>query len=526
MEHPVLLATIFLIASLASAMAALLALARYGLPPSRGAAPSPAAEPTMFLFDGDRLQDATASARMLFDKLAGDGSDRDRLVAHLSRAIPGLAGALPDLAGKPRIEAVSEDGDLRVEVQREGGCERFTLTDLAAEGEYALVDCLSQRALQHELTALREIADSLPVPVWRQGKDGTVIWANPSYMRLASDGEDDEPLAWPLPQIFSTHPVQGGQNLASRRRMLKGPAGKADWYDCDLIPSTHGEIGVAMPTTAVVRAEKALRDFIQTLTKTFADLPIGLAIFDRDRQLQLFNPALIDLTSLDGEFLSARPRLFSFLDRLRESRILPEPKDYTSWRQQMLALERAAATGQYEETWPLSTGQTYRVTGRPHPEGAIAFLIEDITAEISLTRRFRSEIELAQSTLNAIDDGIAVFSRDGDLVQSNDALAELWSHDPRPMLSVMTIADAIRLWQAQAQPSDLWDDLIAFFGHQDARAGWDGSLTLADGHELTLRVAPMARGGTMVRFIRSPGQRLTVRHSHRRAAVASSALPA
>ena len=62
--------------------------------------------------------------------------------------------------------------------------------------------------------------------------------------------------------------------------------------------------------------------------------------------------------------------------------MMPEPKDYRSWRQQMSDLEAAAQNGTYEETWALPTGQTYRVTGRPHPDGAVALLFEDISAEV------------------------------------------------------------------------------------------------------------------------------------------------
>ena len=70
----------------------------------------------------------------------------------------------------------------------------------------------------------------------------------------------------------------------------------------------------AVDVNAVVSAEISQRKFVQTLAKTFAQLSIGLAIFDRNRQLALFNPALIDLTALPAEFLSARPNLLSFFD--------------------------------------------------------------------------------------------------------------------------------------------------------------------------------------------------------------------
>ncbi|TMV38357.1 diguanylate cyclase, partial [Thioclava sp. BHET1] len=152
-----------------------------------------------------------------------------------------------------------------------------------------------------------------------------------------------------------------------------------------------GRLLFALPADGAVQAETSLRSFIQTLSQTFAHLKVGLAIFDRRRQLVLFNPALSELTGLEPEFLSSRPTLFSVLDAMRERRMIPEPRDYKLWRREMMELEAAAATGQYLDLWSLPGGQTYRVTGQPHPDGAVAFIIEDISEEMSVTRTLRAE---------------------------------------------------------------------------------------------------------------------------------------
>src|SRR5690606_35316347 len=119
------------------------------------------------------------------------------------------------------------------------------------------------------------------------------------------------------------------------RRASLNQNGAVSWYDCHSHQVGDQTMMFALPADAAVRAERSLREFVQTLTKTFADLPIGLAIFDRQRHLQLFNPALIDLTNLPTGFLTARPTLFDLLDKLRELRMVPEPKDFRSWRQRM-----------------------------------------------------------------------------------------------------------------------------------------------------------------------------------------------
>ena len=105
--------------------------------------------------------------------------------------------------------------------------------------------------------------------------------------------------------------------------------------------------------------------------------------------------------------------MVSFFDQLRESRRMPEPKNYKNWRQEIAEVIAAATDGRYQETWSLENGKTYSIRGRPHPDGATAFLIEDITAEVTLTRNFRAELEQSQSLLDKLEDGFAVFSASG-----------------------------------------------------------------------------------------------------------------
>ena len=240
---------------------------------------------------------------------------------------------------------------------------------------------------------------------------------------------------------------------------------------------------------------------MQPLTKTFAQLSIGLATFDRQRQLALFNPALIDLTSLPAEFLSARPNLLSFFDRLRDRQMMPEPKNYRSWRDQITDLVAAADNGLYLETWSLPSGLTYRISGRPHPDGAVAFLFEDISAEISLTRQFRSQLELGQSALNAMEQSIAVFSATGVLAFSNTAYRKMWHIDPDSGFAEITVIDASRHWQSHSLPTPVWGDLRDFVNQFGDRSDWQAEVTLRDGRMVACHVAPMPGGATMVQFM-------------------------
>jgi PAS domain-containing protein len=493
MDQPFLLAVLVVTASLAASALGIGVLARLTGIRTRVARSVAYAEPTVFLFDGDRLQDATTPARTLLDRLSGPGSDRERLMAFLAARLPTASirpGGEWSRSGQPLR---SPDGTFEAVIDRQDGLDCVRLSDLSAEGQHVLVDALSYGAQQRELALLRETANLVPVPLWREDAAGQPVWANERYLAVAAGAPVDA--GWPVAAIFGRGQSADGVAAAPTRLRVGG-----DWYDIKRQASNDGQIGIGLPAGALVRAEASLNEFLQTLTRTFADLPIGLAVFDRSRQLVLFNPALVDLTGLEFEFLAGRPTFQTFLDRLREARILPEPKDYAAWRQRLLDLERAAASGQYAENWPIANGQTFRVTGRPHPEGAIAFLIEDITAETSLTRRFRAEIELAQSTLDAMDEAVCLFARDGTLVLSNQAFADLWRIDPRTALVTLTIADACRHWRGETQASNVWLRLAEFISEAGPRQAWSGRVADDAGRTIECRIAPAAAGGTLVRF--------------------------
>lgn len=500
----ILAATIFL-SSLAAATFALVVVSRFAdqhrRRPGLAEGGDGPLEQAVFLFDDDELVDATRPARALLASLPGQTSDWKRLTDHLSRNIDHFPGRMAELphCGEVDLNGIAGSG-IGVRAEKLGELTRLTVRDTSREGIGVLIDGLSLRAQENELDELRECLSQAPMLIWRTDASGTIVWANGAYLFkvMERDQIHEDELTWPIPELFT--PTAPHEDAKRRLSIPARPHMAELWYDCHSFASGAGTLYYAIPANAAVRAERSLQEFVQTLTKTFAHLPIGLAIFDRSRQLQIFNPALVDLTSLGVEFLSTRPSLLTFLDRLRETRIIPEPKDYGLWRQQIADLERAAASGQYQETWALPSGQTYRVTGHPHTDGALVFLIEDISAETAMTRSFRTEIQLSQAVIDSVDEAIAVFSAAGDLIMSNAAYATLWGVDPAATLGTTRILDSVRHWQAGARPDPIWGDIRDFVGDIGERADWGGDCTLNDGRQLHCHVLPLQGGATLVSF--------------------------
>lgn len=461
-----------------------------------------ATEP-VWLFDGDFLLDQSSAARALSPD--GKGVETwETLYPILSERFADLPEDLAQMQEQQprRYEAKLHQPPADLFVEDCDGILRIHIS--MSEGENW--QNAHARNLRTDLRQTQNYLDLTPYPMWRTNADGKICWVNRAYLQLArTTGLTNE-----MPVLFAL-PPDGNVSSKLRRQCLTAADTKRPiWFEVSRTQYDDVILWSATNIDAVVSAEIAQRNFVQTLAKTFAQLSSGLAIFDRKQQLALFNPALIDLTGLPADFLSARPDVLTFFDRMRENRIIPEPKDYRSWRNQISELIAAANDGEYQETWSLPSGSVYQVSGRPHPDGAIALLFEDITAEISLTRRFRADIELIQSTLNQVDDAIAVFSSSGGLLLTNAAYRKLWAVDPDSSFAETTILDETRNWQNRCKATPLWGEVRDFVSASQDRATWGGNVGLKDGTAtLSCTISPIQTGATMVSFRPKPTPQTT-----------------
>jgi PAS domain-containing protein len=454
----------------------------------------------VFLIGDGRVIDANFQGRRVIDRNPCAQSEFDELQLFLSNHFEDAQRLVEPEEPAVDLLVQSRDGQLQAVRQVAGGVIRLRV-QFITKGVPSSTDIHTLRAMECELETLRANTSAAPFLLWRQNPDGEIVWANRAYLDTAhrlSCVKDD---AWPLPVIFPTLRKSVTPSTRESRRISvssgqdDGPA----WYDCHISPVGHDTLLTAVPADEAVRAENRRREFTQTLTKTFAELAIGLAIFDRSRRLVLFNPALLDLTNLPTDFLTSRPSLVGFLDQLRENRVMPEPRDYRSWRTAISDLEAAAADGTYSETWSLPDGQTYHVSGRPHPDGAVALLFEDISAEMSLTRHFRSELEQFQAVVDAIDDAVAMFSPSGEITILNKAYRALWNIDDDEFL-VGDVMQATRRWHELTTPTPVWGDFRDFAQGNADREEWTAKVAMRDGRRLTCRFTPKRGGITLAVF--------------------------
>ena len=344
-----------------------------------------------------------------------------------------------------------------------------------------MMELLDERIVENTYECARWIS----YPVWRTDVYGNVVWSNIAF----DDVRDDMLRA--VDDLVKKKLETGRISISKSGEVVR-------WFDISMRSVSDECVWFATPADAIIEAEHSRRELVQTLSSTFAQLTTGLAIFNKDRTLVLFNPALLQLTGLSFETCSRSPKLDSFLDDLRNRGLLPEPRDYGEWRDEIARLESQARESAYRENWYLPDGRTYRATGKPHPNGAIAFLIEDVSEDVRTFHNMRRDLEKCRDALQGISVPVAILASDGDLWQVNTAFQKLWGVPDVTKGRNISLFDLIELCQLRSQSKDVWDQLRNFVGSYSKKSEWQGTIEMDTGETVNIRFVAFGTFNTLI----------------------------
>jgi len=465
----------------------------------------------VMILDGSQILRWNTGAADLLGVGAGGNVDRqlDELLGVNARAVRDSLETLHHSGRQFRL-LVRDAAGTPYEVHGHplGGLARLVLRDVSFAVDQAKAEAgwgeperarSDPPAQSHPLAPL--ISERLLI-VWRRDAEGEITTLD-GGVRTAMGEVTAEQLR-PMIGQQSSEP-QRAQNRSSGQRQsrIEIPVGEADPIPLHLSEIDHpdgGQIGFAVDASVAAGAERTLTRFVQTMTETFAHLTVGLAIFDQNQTLGLFNPALVELWQLEPAWLARRPSLREILDRLRAIRRIPDVKDYHAWRTRLMRLFEDTEIADFEELWNLADGTTIRVLARPHPHGSVALIFDDVTERIRLEQNYRHMGDLTRSTLDGLVEGLAVIGPDGLLKYVNRAFHELWDTDRDSIRLEMHVADLCDLCGHMTLETGVWDRLVTFATGERNRRAWTMRITLGSGRTLSARIAPLPDGSTMAVF--------------------------
>ncbi|MFK7941643.1 MAG: PAS-domain containing protein [Paracoccaceae bacterium] len=441
-------------------------------------------QPAIRVLD-DLVGENAARARDAVTRLEMMGEPMDMLVR-------GSDGRAFELIGTPSgamIRLVIRDASL-MDVKLRDAEQRISAADSA----------LQQR--QWEQETLNGLISEAPIIAWHRNASGEINWSGGEIRVRNTSVTADQAVDLIVARTkLNRQPVLAGQPQKSRIEIvINENAETASLHVVEIIRPDGSRIGLATDAGTAASAERTLTRFVQTMTETFAHLTVGLAIFDRNQTLALFNPALVQMWQVEPAWLARRPSLRDIIDELRTTRRLPELKDFHTWRSRLLGLFENTEAADYEDLWHLADGSNIRVLARPHPHGSLAFIFDDVTERVRLEQRYRHSIDLRRATLDRLTEGIAVFGANGLLQFVNQAFHDTWGTDSETIYAAMHARQLISLCEKLSLNDPLWQRLHSFITGEENRWSWSTELQMGSGRVLQVRVAPLPDGSTMAVF--------------------------
>ena len=358
---------------------------------------------------------------------------------------------------------------------------------------------------QHEWAqkTLIGLIDEAPIIAWNRTAAGEINWSAGEIRGRSGAVSADQAVDLIVARTkLNRQPVLAGQPQKSRIEIVVNDGAETvSLHVIEIVRQDSSRIGFATDAGTAASAERTLTRFVQTMTETFAHLTVGLAIFDRNQTLALFNPALVQMWQVEPAWLARRPSLRDIIDELRATRRLPELQDFHKWRTRLIELFENTEAADYEELWHLADGSNIRVLARPHPHGSLAFIFDDVTERMRLEQRYRHSIDLLRrATLDRLTEGIAVFGANGLLQFVNQAFHEIWGTDSETVYAAMHARQLVTLCEEMTMEPEVWHRLHGYITGEENRRAWTARLTMGSHRVLTARFAPLPDGSTMAVF--------------------------
>jgi PAS domain-containing protein len=354
-------------------------------------------------------------------------------------------------------------------------------------------------------TDLATLLDILPMPVWIRDRNLALTWANRAFLTVAGAPTAGEAVKSNAVLLRSERDLaraasESGDIIDTRRYAVVDGRRRAFSIDVLRLPDHH-VAGVAVDVTERTQADAQIKLNADAYADITDNMDTAVAVFDANRKLVFHNARFAEMWRLGEDWLDAHAGLDEILDRLRETRRLPEQRDFAAWKQDHLELFNAA-DGRLDDTWHLPGGTSIAVKARPYALGGMYYLFTDVSEPIRLRASFAMLAQIQRATLDAVEDGMAIFGPDGRLKMHNTAFAALWQL-PEPDLSGEPhLARLSDLCAERTGRDGVWNLIAAGVHSTDpARFSEWSKVKRADGRMLSLALTRLPLGATLVTFV-------------------------
>ena len=188
----------------------------------------------------------------------------------------------------------------------------------------------------------------------------------------------------------------------------------------------------------------------------------AFAVFNSAYKLSFYNKSLADMWNLEESWLDEQPLYSTFLDMLREKRLLPEVPDFILFKNEEQK-DFSNLIEAKEDMLYRPDGRTIRRIRAPYPAGGVVFAYEDVSDNLATRRAYQALLDVQKETIDNLFDAVLIFADSGRLKFYNQAYVELWQSDETFLRSEPNISEVIDSQKRFFSQVDDWESLKNIF---------------------------------------------------------------
>lgn len=370
----------------------------------------------------------------------------------------------------------------------------------------------SKGHFEQEVEKLQRALDAIPTALWMRDAQTKIIWCNQSYAKMI--GETPATILVEQKEISITSKNKSKsctpRDLA-QKSIANGTVetitshiiaeGKRHFVKISESPlsGSNYTLGMMQDISREEELNTEIKRYLSANKTLLEQLRSSIAIFSSDQKLEFFNSSFSQLWGLEDQWLNTNPKLGDLLEKLRETRRLPEQADFKNYKKGWLNWF-TRLIDPHEDMLYLPDGSALRMLVIPHPMGGLMFTFEDVTSRLELESSYNTLIAVQKETLDNLAEGVAVYGGDGRLKLCNPSFADLWGLHPEDIEGEPHITTLVERVSKYFKPEN-WDDRKKdLISHGIERNVQEGRLARKDSTLIEYATVPLPDGGVLVSY--------------------------
>lgn len=348
-------------------------------------------------------------------------------------------------------------------------------------------DLYNKKIMQFE-----RLINNIPYPIFLRNENLNIILTNKKYTELAAakGRAENADLEAEFASV-NTAMLAQSSNKPQKQTINMTVDGESKYFDLIETPAYEEEnlgrictVGAMIDVSELDELKRNLKMHQNAHLQVLSMLGTAFGVFDKDAKLSFYNEAFAQMWKLDAVFLETKPSYQTFLDSLKERRLLPEVPDFKGYKKEELDnFNKLIETK--EDLMHLPDGRTIRRVRSPNPSGGLIFAFEDVSDRLAVRRAYNLLLETQKGILESFTDAALIFGSNGRLKYYNNAYVELWAADKTMLGQEPSLVEVIDMQKKFFASVGDWEKTRRFIAEKIAAGSYQSVRN--DGIELTAK---------------------------------------